>query len=80
MTTNIKLINLLLILTNMKNEILLVLLEIILLFSIVPYIMLGLLQITNINIIIVTYVSSFILCVSCIFLYLNDGNNDKQHK
>lgn len=80
MTTNIKLINLLLILTNMKNEILLVLLEIILLFSIVPYIMLGLLQITNMNIIIVTYVSSFILCVSCIFLYLNDGNNDKQHK
>ena len=80
MTTNMKLINLLLILTNMKNEILLVLLEIILLFSIVPYIMLGLLQITNMNIIIVTYVSSFILCVSCIFLYLNDGNNDKQHK
>ena len=80
MTTNMKLINLLLILTNMKNEILLVLLEIILLFSIVPYIMLGLLQITNINIIIVTYVSSFILCVSCIFLYLNDGNNDKQHR
>lgn len=77
MTTNMKLINLLLILTNMKNEILLVLLEIILLFSILPYIILGLLQITNINIIMVTYVSSFMLCVLCIFLYLYDEPNDK---
>ena len=77
MTTNMKLINLLLILTNMKNEILLVILEIILLFSILPYIILGLLQITNINIIMVTYVSSFLLGVLCIFLYLNDGHNDK---
>ena len=77
MTTNMKLINLLLILTNMKNEILLVILEIILLFSILPYIILGFLQITNINIIMVTYVSSFLLGVLCIFLYLNDGHNDK---
>ena len=52
MTTNIKLINLLLMITNMKNEILLVILEIILLSLILPYIVLGLLQITNINIII----------------------------
>lgn len=77
MTTNIKLINLLLILTNMKNEILLVILEIILLFSILPYIILGLLQITNINIIMVTYVTSFMLGVLCIFLYLYDKPNDK---
>lgn len=76
MTTNMKLINLL-ILTNMKNEILLVILEIILLFSILPYIILGLLQITNINIIMVTYVSSFMLGVLCIFLYLYDKPNDK---
>lgn len=77
MTTNMKLINLLLILTNMKNEILLVLLEIILLFSIAPYIILGLLQITNMNIVIGTYISSLILGVLCIFLYLNDEHNDK---
>ena len=76
MITNMKLINLL-ILTNMKNEILLVILEIILLFSILPYIILGLLQITNINIIMVTYVTSFMLGILCIFLYLKDGNNDK---
>ena len=77
MTTNIKLINLLPILTNMKNEKLLVLLEIILLFSILPYIILGLLQITNINIVMVTYVTSFMLGVLCIFLYLYDKPNDK---
>lgn len=77
MITNMKLINLPLMLTNMKNEKLLVLLEIILLFSIAPYIILRLLQITNINIIIANYLISFILGVLCIFLYLNDKHNDK---
>ena len=77
MTTNIKLINLFLMTTNMKNEILLVILEIILLSSILPYIILGLLQITNIHTVMITYIVSLTLGILCIFLYLKDGNNDK---
>lgn len=61
----------------MKNEKLLVLLEIILLFSITPYIILGLLQVTNTHMVILTYMSFLILAVLCIFLYLNNGDNDK---